>query len=381
MNHYRLSVFFQQIAFGISALIPLFWREGLKLSESSIGIISAIGTIVSLCSPIVYGKIASVVSVEKPIAVAFFSYGICAFLYMLSDAFFPSFFSQTIIFCLHEITKWGFFTLVPVGVLQILGSRTGSEYGKYRSFGSIGYLLGAMGAGILSDSFGFKAMFFVMGVASIVAAYPFYKHIKIPARKEQSTKFAELLSRKKLRNFFLAVICLCTYMSFVFVFMPLRIRELGASNSDISIVLSLNGLLAIVGLFVLGPVIDSISSKHLLLAAVASAFLRVGLMFFATSLPGFYMIQILHLGTWVLIDLLYIKCTKELVSPHQYAKFGALTLVSTSLGMAFGSVFGALILKIFEMKYLFLFGSLLPLLAVPFIFKMYENETEEVLKS
>lgn len=197
MKWFKFSVFFQLMGIGICALIPIYWRESLHYSATTIGTLNAIGIGIAFLAPIAFGKIGSRIAPERPIFISFICYSSGLLLLVL----FSSVYLQVLFFSVLQFSKWGFHTLVPVGVMKHLKGSVGFEYGKYRRIGSLGFLIGLLAIGYITDRVGNYALFYIAAVCMLIAALPYQRLIKIAPNTDKGISFKVLLQKALIRNF------------------------------------------------------------------------------------------------------------------------------------------------------------------------------------
>jgi len=366
MIWYKISIFFELMGFGIACLIPLFWRQHLGFSEYTIGIMTSVGVGISLVAPLVFGKLGSSLPPQKPILWSFIAFSLLSCFFLV----WTSFIGQTFLYGATQFMKWGFFTLVPVGFLRSVRSNVGRHYGNYRQLGSLGFLIGLVGMGYLTDNYGIDIIFLFIAALMLIGGYPFATRIKIKPNTERGPSYMELLKRSDLKSFFIATVGISTAFSLSFIYLPLRMNEMGASNSLISWVLGLCGIVALVSFPYIGRVCDRFPVMRLLVWVPIFNSLRVLALHFPTSSPYWFIpIQLLHIPAWVLFDVLMIKFIKERTHEDEFAKAQALLHVCVSLGMALGSALTAWLINLYGMQLSFLYFSPLPLVALPFLMK------------
>jgi len=84
----------------------------------------------------------------------------------------------------------------------------------------------------------------------------------------------------------------------------------------------------------------------------------------------FNLIQLLHIPTWVLVDILQIKFIRQFSDRELWPKSHALLNISLSLGNACGSAIGAFIANEYGLRTVFLYTAPIPLLAYFFLVRI-----------
>lgn len=377
MKWYQISGFFQFMTFSISTLIPLYWRQQLGYDEYSIGVLNAIAVLIAVFAPIYFSHISNRYRPGRIVYVCFLVNAGLALAFLID----PSFLAQTIIYALFQTFRWGYFILVPVGVMYLLHDSPGKRYGRYRRVGSLGFLLGVIGAGYLSRAYDSSAIFYPLFLANLAAAYPFMAKIDMPVAHPTEKSYRDILRQPVLVYFFVGTAISSVWYSLVFVFLPLRLDAMGASNSDIGWIVSLCGVLALFTMSKVGRFTDRFSTAKLYLIVPVFAALRL----FCMYLPErhwawFILIQMLHIPTWVLADILQIKFIRENCPPELLTKAQALLHISMSVGTASGSALSAVIAGEFGLRQVFLYLAPIPLISYFFLARIPKLVSKKLLE-
>lgn len=352
------------MALSVIVFIPLFWKEALGYSQSTVGFMNGIGVALALAAPICSGWMGAKYSPHKIIFVSFLFYSVGSLLF-LGGVSLPY---QIAVFVLFTFSRWGVFTLVPVGVLQTLSESAGRDYGRYRRFGSIGFLLGILGLGYLSDRSSIEIVFSVVAIVALVAALPFATKLSIPVSQDRSIRYRQLLRRPPVLFFLVIAGFIASSNSLTFVYLPLRLREMGASNSLVALVMSLCGVTATLSFPWAGRFSDRHNASLIVRVVVVCTTLRmVSLALPETNPEWVILLQLGHIPTWVLFDAFTIKYIKDVVSSEEFAKMQALCHVAHNIGLAIGSLIAAGLLVYFQLRVTYVLSAPLPLLALFFI--------------
>jgi predicted MFS family arabinose efflux permease len=365
MLWYKISIFFQMMAIGFTSLIPLYWREVAHISDPTIGVLTAIGVAIAIAAPIYFGKLGNRSAPHKPIWISFFVCTVASPAFLFS----PSPIAQGICNSIYRFTIWGFFTLVPVGVLHLMHRDVGREYGQYRRLGSLGFLFGVISAGWLTDQFGLHVIFLLASASFFLAGFPFLRTIRIEASEKKEASYLGLYKNRFILLFACGVTFISTGFPFYFVFLPLRMAEMGASNTLVSVALAMCGLTALFSLPLVGKFVDRHDAPHLLRYLALFCCARIAALYLPMTNPEwFILIQLLHIPTWVLFDVLVIKLLKDFCLPEEFSPAQALIHIHNSLGIALGSAIAASVVQNYSLQDMFLLCSGIPLIAlIPFL--------------
>lgn len=363
------------MAISVMNLFPLFWQS-LGYSDGAIGILNGVGMVAAILGPFFFGWLGSHRAPAGVVAACFLLTGLAAPLMLLSSHIVV----QTLLMGLSQFLKVGFLTLVPVGVLHLLGPRAGLEYGRYRRAGSAGFFL-AGAAGILIQASNPAITVWIVAVACLLAALPFLSRVGIPLVHAPQEGWIHLLRDRKTFYFLVGSMLLSTWNAGVWVYLPLRMREMGASPNLIAWTMAECGLIAILSLTLTGRIVDRLRKPALLLLAVpVAAAVRLWLM----SLPGstaewFLVIQWMHVPVWVLGEVVSIQFVRHYTKPSLFPRVQAMLQVGTYLGMGAASVLMGLFVESLGIRQTLLFSALLPLTALPVLWLSLREVRRELL--
>jgi PPP family 3-phenylpropionic acid transporter len=368
LSAYKFSAFFQMAALSISTLFPLYWRECLGYGEDHIGYLNGIAGFIAISSPLFFGQLGGKRRLEKVIILCF----------LLSAAFslgmlsYEHFFFQLLCLALLSFTRTGFTTLVPVGVLSLLSTNAGQGFGDYRRYGSIGFLVGVVGVAYLTEMASAIYVLWASAICLLIASLPYFRRIKIVLETGHlKPNYHQCFAEPSFKWLLGAAAIISTWWASSFIYLPLLMKNAGASSSMVGWGISICGIVAMLFLPQVGKWVDGRSSRRVMLMVPVFATLRVGLY----SLPReealwFIVIQFLHLPTWVVTEVTIMKMVKQLLPESLYSRGQALLQVSQTLGMAFGSMLIATLLGFGDLREVQQWFCLVPLLAYPFILRI-----------
>lgn len=368
LNAYKFSAVFQMAALSISTLLPLYWRECLGYGEDRIGYLNGIAGFIAISSPLFFGQLGGKLNLEKVILFCFLSSAAITF----GMLHFEPFFFQLLCLSLFSFARTGFTTLVPVGVLSLLGPKAGHGFGDYRRFGSIGFLVGVIGVAYLVELASARLVLWASAFCLLVASLPYFRTIKIILEKGSlEPNYNQCFAVPSFKWLLVAAAIISTWWASSFIYLPLLMKNAGASSSMVGWGISICGIVAMLTLPQVGKWVDGRSSRRVMLMVPVFASLRVGLY----SLPKdealwFIAIQFLHLPTWVVTEVTIMKMVKQLLSESLYSRGQALLQVAQTLGMALGSLLIACLLGFGDLREVHLWFCLVPLLAYPFILRI-----------
>jgi PPP family 3-phenylpropionic acid transporter len=360
MNALKFSIFFQLAAVSSAVFLPVYWKQYLQLDDPAVGHIAAWSTALAVLSPLMMAIASERFAIERCIRFCFMGFSLAAALLLLLH----DLWAQTLLMGVLEFSKWGFFTLVPVVVLRSIKGDIGSTYGRYRRFGSIGFLLASLVVGLLSRSFTAALIPLVVAGCGAIASVPFWKIEESSPLTHGGVRYIQLFRNSKTLPLCLVVFAITSFYPLHMTYLPLRIQQLGGTSTDISVFVCIWGFSATIGLPIMGRFCDQLRPHWPFYIVSIAAALRVGLYAVPTeSISSFYAIELLHFVTWVLFDTALARYLRLEFSAHELAKIQALTAISTAVGIATGSASAALVMSHYSLRTAFIVCSLFPLLA------------------
>ena len=188
-------------------------------------------------------------------------------------------------------------TVMPLLALTLIGSGApGAGYGRFRVFGSLGYMFALYG--LASALRGLDRLLPVAAVCAAAAVVPLLWANVRPRRHAQRHGLASLFRHPPLVRFLFAVFLFSLGSPSVFTFLALYARDLGMGQAEVGRLLGVLGVAALIGLPVMGTVADRIGREHVLLLGFVAMPVRILIQAAAGSPLGLYLAQCLHFLTW-----------------------------------------------------------------------------------
>jgi PPP family 3-phenylpropionic acid transporter len=287
-----------------------------------------------------------------------------------------SWLTQVFLFAGLVLFRAGFLSLVPVGVLANLGPKAAEEYGQWRRIGSIGFLVGSIGTGYLIEWTSPHAILWVMILGAAIPAWIYRKPRGYPSQQSQTLSPWQALKHPPLKLLVAAHLLISIWSSAAFLLLPVRMRELDASASLIAWTISLCGIIAVLTLVPVAKWVDRHNAAKIYPIVAIAAALRVGLMAWPSVQPEWFLfIQLFHVPTWVLGEVLQIRLLRTLCSTEHLAAGQAWILGALNGGIALaGLVVGLLELWDWSLQESFLVLAWIPLLALFPLWKLRKEK-------
>jgi MFS family permease len=198
------------------------------------------------------------------------------------------------------LTLTGMFAAIyhPVGIAMLVASPKGMgrALGWNGLWGNLGLAAAALVSGALMDFFGWRAAFFVPGLASIAAGIGFLALVPDPGPVEKKSRTIGLhLDARTMARIFaiLVVVTACGGVIFnsTTIAMPKvfdeRLRDLTQTNFGIGVLVALVYSVAAFAQVVVGPLIDRFEMRRLM---VTMALLQIPLLALAANSQGWLML-------------------------------------------------------------------------------------------
>jgi MFS family permease len=198
------------------------------------------------------------------------------------------------------LTLTGMFAAIyhPVGIAMLVASRDnmGRALGWNGLWGNLGLAAAALVAGALMDLFGWRAAFFVPGVASIVAGIAFLALVPDPGPVQKTSKTIGLhLDGRTMARVFAILIIATACGGVIFnsttVAMPKvfdeRLRDLTQTNLGIGVLVAFVYSVAAFAQVVVGTLIDRVEMRRLM---ITIALVQIPLLVLAANSQGWVML-------------------------------------------------------------------------------------------
>jgi MFS family permease len=198
------------------------------------------------------------------------------------------------------LTIVGMFAAIyhPVGIAMLVAAptRLGAALGRNGLYGNLGLAAAALISGALMDLWGWRAAFFVPGVAAIAAGLAFMAAVPDPGPVKKTSKSIGLhIDRRTMARIFaillIATACGGVIFNSTTVAMPKvfdeRLRELTQTNVGIGALVALVYTLAAFAQLAMGALIDRFELRRLM---IGIALVQIPLLAVAANLQGWAML-------------------------------------------------------------------------------------------
>lgn len=290
----RAAMFLILMSCGIVWVYAGIRMKDCGLGETFIGVLLGVGGALSACVGLFWGWLSDRTGKSTPIVAAgcLLIGGSLGILWVSRQpAQFVTY--QIVVSCGMSATS----TVMPLLALSLIGSEApGAGYGRFRVFGSVGYMVALYGLASALD--GLDRLFHVAAACAVAAVVPLLWANVRPQRHAHRHGFAGLLRHPPLAWFLLAVFLLSLGSPSVFTFLAIYARGLGLGQAQVGRLLGVLGVAALVGLPIMGTVADRIGGERVLLLGFLAMPARILIQAAADGPLGLYAAQCLHCLTW-----------------------------------------------------------------------------------
>ncbi|MFQ5692090.1 MAG: MFS transporter [Nitrospinota bacterium] len=206
-----------------------------------------------------------------------------------------------------------------------------AAYGRYRLWGSVGFIAASLSIGYLVDAFSIRAMVYVFLVGAglqVLLALALPPEGKT-SRPRLGREIRALLRRPAFAAFLAAGFVLRTSHGAYWTFLPVRMKALGLSGWAIGWSFSVGVAAEMVFLLFSRPILDRLGPRTLLTAAAGAAAVRWWLYTLARGPWDFMAIALLHALTFAAYHVAGVRfvdrCTPASLKSSGQAFFGAAT--------------------------------------------------------
>ncbi|MFX0212357.1 MAG: MFS transporter [Candidatus Hodarchaeota archaeon] len=216
--------------------IPLFLRD-FKATNEEVAFVAAGFAVLLFFSSIIAGRIADLTSRTRVVIVGLVSTALTFFFVSLSN----SITSLALFRILSGLT----IGIYPAALAALSFETRKGFLGKFSSFNSLGWACGALFGGIVAEFTSYSTTFFLSGllfVTALILAFTIPDTTLLKKVESESQPFLPLSVFKTNALVYLTLLLRHGTASAVWVFWPLFLEEIGASDSIIGVIQALNFL-------------------------------------------------------------------------------------------------------------------------------------------
>jgi len=362
------------------AIIFTFYGITMKrsgLGEFAIGLIFAGSTLLSGVMGLVWADLAGKQrSAGRLIALGSL---LCAVAFALIPAA-KTGFQFLAISCLMAIASSAFFTLLPVVAFNAMPSESaGRGYGRFRVFGSIGFLIGTFGFSSVAHSWSMNNAFYAAAVIMLIPSLIMFFDKGGVAREEKKSEQSQVTGLAPVYLLMAAVFVMTLGMPGNFTFLTIYADDLGAGQRHIGWLMGVNGLMGLIGLPLMGLVGDKIGPRLLILFAIIAQPLRsLGYSLVSENYQFLFLVQVLHIFTWAGLEIGVLMLLKQVAGSHMYQKLYSRYIFVRQIGMVAGNYLVGYLAENYGYIFMYQVIAIITTLAIPVYVKLYFQTARKV---
>jgi len=329
----RMTCLSQVAAVGILFTFEAVRMKDVGIGETAIGIILGISSGVFMLSSLFWGRLADHKHWHKNIAL-FGSLGFTALLIYFS------FCSSVWQFLAYSIIKGILgpmvFGMMPALAVRMFGpKRQGRDFGVYRAFGSLGFILGSMTLPILFNEIQTVARFGALICLSSVFLLWNLSESEINRPSASPLRIREL--NGVIRLFLISFFFITFAEPAVGGFFTAYVRELGGSTRLLGILSGIMGLMALIFLPLMGKWTDRTNHSFVISIAFLAQPVRVYITSFIGQAEMLWIPALFHGICWGGIEVAAILYLASLVKDGQKATVLSYYMATRMLGNLAGA--------------------------------------------
>jgi PPP family 3-phenylpropionic acid transporter len=330
----RAVMFCQMTAMALAYAFVAVWMDERGMSETFIGVTVGLATLIICIGNQLWGVLAD--RTGKPEVIAGIGYVLAG-----AGWVWLGFASERWHFVVYAVSVGlgmsMFTTTVQALALSVLGDgAAGRGYAAWRVFGSVGWVLGSGVVPLVAANV--QQIIITGGVVSALAPIALIGFKHPPIEHRHFVPLLRVLGNRALMAVVIGGFFYGVGMAAIFRFMPLYARVIGADQYTVGWLVAMNGIVALVGLPVMGLVVDRIGTRLMLVVGLAAHALRALLYSFVGVPSGLFAVQLLHLLTWAGQEIAAMVYLRQVTLPGNRATAMALYGGAMMLGAFVGGI-------------------------------------------
>lgn len=224
-------------------------------------------------------------------------------------------------------------------IANLLAKENEIDYGRSRSWGSFGYIVGLYVTGLVTSKFGDASTLYVLLGGLVVVFFHSFTGVTTGfTTKESTNRNVSMRTLFKSRPFALCLaICIllqgshAAYNSYGVVYL----QKLGVDNKYIGMIMIVAVVAEIVFFYIADRLMAKVSIASMFTIATLSSIVRWGAIYLFPNGSVFTVAQVLHAMTFGLTHYAFIRFVNERVS-NEYIPLAQGAYASLAMGMAIG---------------------------------------------
>lgn len=340
------------------------------LSELEIGLVASVATLASLLSTVMLGLYSDAVADREMLQG---SIGLVISLVLMAYLSADSFVEFILLHTLYMSFISPYATLSGTIAMDYISDHKGTFFGKFRTSGAVGWIIGTVLGGYILDSFGYSSLFIITSIFFCASAFLYIyggvKQIGFKGFRRDYVKISfptKVLANSKLYSLLLSVFTASIGNPAYYTFLPLFMtKDLEASSFASYLAFSITPIAEIPAMTYFGFLSDKIGRKKVIIACLAAypaRFLLTGV-----STTPFYAIsvQLLHGLTFGGLYVVSIAYITELVEDKERGFALSLYTIATNIGSFIGGYMLAYILTVTNFRTMYMIVALISSFSIP----------------
>jgi len=303
----RAAMFVILLGIGIGWCYAGIWMKQHEVGETVIGVLMGFGGALAALAGVFWGWLSDRTGRSTAIVIAGCILTGIALIVLSQSSAAPGFALYIVLIAFGLSAAM---TMMPVLALSVIGDRKpGGGYGRFRIFGSMGYLFGLYGLAAVVDGIG--KLLLVAGIVMLIAVVPLLIANVTPRRHTERRGLGGVFRCRPFVWFLVAYFFFQFGGPGVFTFLAMYAKELGMGDVSVARLMGMNGVVAMIGLPLLGTLSDRAGAKGVILLAFLSMPARLLLQAAAQGGEGLYVAQLFHTFTWAGMEAtMYVYVTR-----------------------------------------------------------------------
>jgi len=329
----------------------IFFRDA-GLDSFQIGLVNAVPRIFALILMPIWGMLTDYFQENKK--VLFITMG-GTLITVLVFPFATSFKALMVIMFLYTLFQNPILPLSDSLLLDYLGSR-GSLYGRFRLWGSIGYMLTVSIIGYFLESTASVNLFYVYAGILVISMFllQFLPKSRRDIKVIDLSDFKKVFHKKRLLFFLFFVFILQTTMNANYTYFPLYVLDNGGGEFLLGIAMTISSASEILAFFFSDKIIKGNRFSKIILLISISFMLRWFLLAFFPVIPIILFSQVFHSITFGLFFAVGVNYVNQL-SGEKFRATGQNIYSAVYMGLSAvsGSLIGGKIYQLFGGEHMF----------------------------
>lgn len=367
----------------------VLYLKSKNYSEINIGVIMSVISLASIIGQLFWGAACDLRKTTKGVII------LCLMIAGFAGLLVPIFYISYIIICvisfIVSFTENSMAPIIDSWTMKVKDKKPFINYGVTRGMGSLGYAIVAVVFGKVFDIYGMNLMFY-FHMAFLMIAVTFCISIDERFLKEDKRDTASEPSKYSAKNLFknykfVSFLVLSTVLFMgvraSFTFFPVLLKQLGGTNKDLGLSLSIMALSEVPVLFFSSRLLSKMKDTTLILISMVFFVVRNFLYIIVNSITGLVWMQTMQSLSFAIFlpaALYYInrvapeglKTTAQTVATSAY--FG--------IGGILGSFIGGIIIDKYGIYALFQIGTVIMLIAtITFALLLFRSRNVPVIIS